>query len=471
MQASQISSWNNALEQIRANVSEKVYNTWFKIITLENYDEVSNVIILQVPSPFVAEYLEENYVDLLKKALRNNFGLKVILKYRVVTDKEHGMTQTVTSAPESDGMPQGSAKPRSLARQTAPQPQQPVTFDSQLNPQQTFDNYIEGVCNKLPLSVGQSLAEHPNTPQFNPFFIYGPSGSGKTHLINAIGMRTLEIFPQSRVLYVSARTFQMQYTTAQSQNVINDFINFYQTIDVLIVDDIQEWEDKKGTQNTFFHIFNHLWRNGKRIILAADRTPKELQGITDRLLTRFSCGLVAELERPNEQLCLDFLTKSVSREGLAIPGDVIQFIAQNANGSVRDLQGVVNSLMAYSVVYHRNVDMRLAECVMKRSVKVNDEPLTVDEIIESVCNHFNVSASAVNGKSRKRVYVMARQVSMFLAQKHTKMPASRIGKLIGNRDHSTVIHSCSKVEDRMKIDQEFSDEIQSIENSFKLKKM
>lgn len=471
MQASQISSWNNALEQIRANVSEKVYNTWFKIITLENYDEASNVIILQVPSPFVAEYLEENYVDLLKKALRNNFGLKVILKYRVVTDKEHGMTQTVTSAPESDGMPQGSAKPRSLARQTAPQPQQPVTFDSQLNPQQTFDNYIEGVCNKLPLSVGQSLAEHPNTPQFNPFFIYGPSGSGKTHLINAIGMRTLEIFPQSRVLYVSARTFQMQYTTAQSQNVINDFINFYQTIDVLIVDDIQEWEDKKGTQNTFFHIFNHLWRNGKRIILAADRTPKELQGITDRLLTRFSCGLVAELERPNEQLCLDFLTKSVSREGLAIPGDVIQFIAQNANGSVRDLQGVVNSLMAYSVVYHRNVDMRLAECVMKRAVKVNDEPLTVDEIIESVCNHFNVSASAVNGKSRKRVYVMARQVSMFLAQKHTKMPASRIGKLIGNRDHSTVIHSCSKVEDRMKIDQEFSDEIQSIENSFKLKKM
>lgn len=471
MQASQISSWNNALEQIRANVSEKVYNTWFKIITLENYDEASNVIILQVPSPFVAEYLEENYVDLLKKALRNNFGLKVILKYRVVTDKEHGMTQTVTSAPESDGMPQGSAKPRSLARQAVPQPQQPVTFDSQLNPQQTFDNYIEGVCNKLPLSVGQSLAEHPNTPQFNPFFIYGPSGSGKTHLINAIGMRTLEIFPQSRVLYVSARTFQMQYTTAQSQNVINDFINFYQTIDVLIVDDIQEWEDKKGTQNTFFHIFNHLWRNGKRIILAADRTPKELQGITDRLLTRFSCGLVAELERPNEQLCLDFLTKSVSREGLAIPGDVIQFIAQNANGSVRDLQGVVNSLMAYSVVYHRNVDMRLAECVMKRAVKVNDEPLTVDEIIESVCNHFNVSASAVNGKSRKRVYVMARQVSMFLAQKHTKMPASRIGKLIGNRDHSTVIHSCSKVEDRMKIDQEFSDEIQSIENSFKLKKM
>lgn len=452
---------------IRANVTEQVYNTWFQKIVFESYNETTKTVLLQVPSPFVCEYVEENYVDLLGKALRDNFCPEVRLRYRVVTDQEHHLGQTISSEPETDGTPGGSARPRSLAQQPKPQV---TAFDSQLNPKQTFDNYIEGVCNKLPRSVGESLAEHPNTPQFNPFFIYGPSGSGKTHLINAIGVRTRQLYPDKRVLYLSARTFEVQYTSAQIQNKINDFINFYQTIDVLIVDDIQEWENKKGTQTTFFHIFNHLFRNNKRIILAADRPPVELQGIMDRLLTRFKCGLIAPLERPNVQLCMDILDKKVYRDGLEIPKDVIKYIAENANGSVRDLQGVVNSLMAFSIVYNRKVDLCLAERVIKRAVKVDEKPLTIDDIIDSVCNHFNVTVAEVNGRSRKRDYVMARQVSMFLAQKYTKMPASRIGKLVGGRDHSTVIHSCAQIERRLKTDANFSDEIQSIENSFKLKK-
>lgn len=462
-----LSPWNKALALIRANVTEQVYNTWFQKIVFESYNETTKTVLLQVPSPFVCEYVEENYVDLLGKALRDNFCPEVRLRYRVVTDQEHHLGQTISSEPETDGTPGGSARPRSLAQQPKPQV---TAFDSQLNPKQTFDNYIEGVCNKLPRSVGESLAEHPNTPQFNPFFIYGPSGSGKTHLINAIGVRTRQLYPDKRVLYLSARTFEVQYTSAQIQNKINDFINFYQTIDVLIVDDIQEWENKKGTQTTFFHIFNHLFRNNKRIILAADRPPVELQGIMDRLLTRFKCGLIAPLERPNVQLCMDILDKKVYRDGLEIPKDVIEYIAENANGSVRDLQGVVNSLMAFSIVYNRKVDLCLAERVIKRAVKVDEKPLTIDDIIDSVCNHFNVTVAEVNGRSRKRDYVMARQVSMFLAQKYTKMPASRIGKLVGGRDHSTVIHSCAQIERRLKTDANFSDEIQSIENSFKLKK-
>ena len=462
-----LSPWNKALALIRANVTEQVYNTWFQKIVFESYNETTKTVLLQVPSPFVCEYVEENYVDLLGKALRDNFCSEVRLRYRVVTDQEHHLGQTISSEPETDGTPGGSARPRSLAQQPKPQV---AAFDSQLNPKQTFDNYIEGVCNKLPRSVGESLAEHPNTPQFNPFFIYGPSGSGKTHLINAIGVRTRQLYPDKRVLYLSARTFEVQYTSAQIQNKINDFINFYQTIDVLIVDDIQEWENKKGTQTTFFHIFNHLFRNNKRIILAADRPPVELQGIMDRLLTRFKCGLIAPLERPNVQLCMDILDKKVYRDGLEIPKDVIEYIAENANGSVRDLQGVVNSLMALSIVYNRKVDLCLAERVIKRAVKVDEKPLTIDDIIDSVCNHFNVTVAEVNGRSRKRDYVMARQVSMFLAQKYTKMPASRIGKLVGGRDHSTVIHSCAQIERRLKTDANFSDEIQSIENSFKLKK-
>ena len=318
--------------------------------------------------------------------------------------------------------------------------------------------------------MGMSIAEHPNTTQFNPMFVYGPSGCGKTHLINAIGVRTKQLYLAKRVLYISARLFQVQYTNAVRNNTVNDFINFYQTIDMLIVDDIQEWTSATKTQETFFHIFNHLFMNGKRIILASDRPPVDLQGMSDRLLTRFSCGLIAELEKPNVELCMDILQNKIKRDGLRIPENVVRFIAQTANGSVRDLEGVINSLMAYSVVYNSNIDMRLAERVIKRAVKIDDNPLTIDDILDSVCNHFEVTVAAVNGRSRKREYVEARQVSMYLAQKYTKMPASRIGKLMGGRDHSTVIHSCSKVEKRLEVDKLFLDEIASIENSFKLKR-
>ena len=322
----------------------------------------------------------------------------------------------------------------------------------------------------MPRSIGLSIAEHPNTTQFNPMFIYGPSGCGKTHLINAIGLRIKQLYPQKRVLYISARLFQVQYTNSVLQNTTNDFINFYQTVDVLIVDDIQEWMTASKTQDTFFHIFNHLFRNGKRIILASDRPPVDLKGMNERLLTRFACGLIAELEKPNVQLCVDILNNKIRRDGLNIPDDVVQFIAQTANGSVRDLQGVINSLLAYSVVYNSSIDMRLAERVIKRAVKIDDKPLTIDDIVETVCHHFNVSTTAIGSKSRKREFVVARQVSMYLAQKYTKMPTSRIGKLVGGRDHSTVIHSCSQVESRLKTDTAFSEEVSSIERSFKLKR-
>lgn len=466
MKASPDARWDNALALIRENVSQLQYDTWFRPIVFESFDDAKKTLLVQVPSPFVYEYLEENYVDLLIKVLHRTFCEGIRLNYRVVTDKEHKLSQDIESDPADI-----EQKPRTRANQSptpldAAQPQQ---IDPQLNPHLSFANYIEGASNKLPRSVGQSIAEHPNTTQFNPMFIYGPSGCGKTHLVNAIGLRTKQLYPQKRVLYISARLFQVQYTNAVLQNSTNDFIRFYQTIDMLIVDDIQEWISAPKTQDTFFHIFDHLFRNGKRIILASDRPPVDLKGMPERLLTRFSCGLIAELEKPNTQLCVDILENKIRKDGLHIPRDVIEFISQTANGSVRDLQGVINSLMAYSIVYNSNIDMRLAERVIKRAVKIDDKPLTVDEIIETVCNHFNVSPSAVGGKSRKRDFVVARQVSMYLAQKYTKMPASRIGKLVGNRDHSTVIHSCTQVENRLKVDKDFLAEIQSLENSFKIK--
>ena len=461
--------WADCLQIIQANVTEQQFKTWFAPIVFESYSETEHTLLVQVPSPYVYESLEQYYVGLLSKVLARVFEANVVLRYRIVTDKANKISQEVESdGPSSVEAPQATT--RANMAPTTLDAAVPQGLNPQLDPKKTFQTFVEGDSNKLPRTVGLSIAEHPGKSTFNPFFVFGPSGCGKTHLINAIGVRCKELYPQRRVLYVSARLFQVQFTDAVRRNTTNDFINFYQSIDVLIVDDIQEWANSPKTLDTFFHIFDHLFRIGKQIILASDRPPVDLQGVKDRLLTRFSCGLIAELEKPNVQLCIDILTMKCRRDGLKIPADVIQFIAETANGSVRDLEGVVNSLMAYAIVYNTSIDMRLAERIIKRAVKVDNHPLTIDDILEKVCQHYNVSQQHVFSKSRKRDYVQVRQVSMYLAQKYTKMPASRIGQLIGNRDHSTVIHSCNTIEQRLKVDKAFSAELSRIENSFKLKK-
>lgn len=460
--------WDRCLTLFRENVSEQQYKTWFEPIVFESYDEDSHRLLLQVSSHYVREYLEEHYLQLLAKVLFKFFGDGVELSYRVLTDKINNISQKIESEERGD-IENSEATDRANQSPTVLDIGASQQLNSQLNPHQTFNNFIEGKSNKLPRTIGFSIAEHPGKSTFNPFYLYGPSGCGKTHLINAIGVKCKEMYPLKRILYVSARLFQVQFTDAVRQNTTNDFINFYQSIDVLIVDDIQEWATATKTLDTFFHIFNHLSRVGKQIILASDRPPVDLQGMKDRLLTRFTCGLIAELEKPNPELCVDILKNICNRDGLEISEEVIDYIATSANGSVRDLQGVVNSLLAYSVVYNSKIDIRLAERVIKRAIKSDDHPLTIDDILDKVCTHYNVNPQNVFSKSRKREYVMVRQVSMYFAQKYTKMPASRIGQLIGNRDHSTVIHSCSMVEKRLKSDKMFCEELTSIEGSLKIK--
>ena len=458
--------WDNCLHLIKQNVTEQQYKTWFEPIVFESFSESDATLLVQVPSAYFCEYLEQHFIRLMFWALTNSFKANVRLQYRIVTDKEHKLTQDVTAdRPANVDVP--------VAKKVVNQsPDMLDSTPSDLNPQldlhKTFENYIEGDSNKLPRTLGLTIAEHPGKSTFNPFFLYGPSGCGKTHLVNAIGVRCKELYPKKRVLYVSARLFQVQFTDASRRNTVNDFINFYQTIDVLIIDDVQEWATAEKTVATFFHIFDHLFRLGKQIILASDRPPVDLDWLNERMLTRFSCGLIAELEKPNLQLCLDILNAKCRRDGLKIPADVITFIAQTANGSVRDLEGVINQLLAFSITYNSAVDMRLAERVIKRAVKIDNHPLTIDDIVEKVCDHYGVAQQHVFSKSRKRDYVLVRQVSMYLAQKYTKMPASRIGQLIGGRDHSTVLHSCNTVEQRLKIDKVFQSEITSIETSFRL---
>ena len=289
--------WDNCLHLIRQNVTEQQYKTWFEPIVFESYSESDATLLLQVPSAYFCEYLEQYYLRLMYWALTNSFKAKVKLNYRIVTDKAHKLTQDV----EVD-QPADIDVPETRARSN----QSPTVLDAapqDLNPQldlhKTFQSFIEGDSNKLPRTVGLSIAEHPGKTTFNPFFIFGPSGCGKTHLINAIGVRCKELYPHKRVLYVSARLFQVQFTDASRRNTVNDFINFYQTIDMLIIDDVQEWATAERTVATFFHIFDHLFRLGKQIILASDRPPVDLDWLKDRMLTRFSCGLIAEMEKPN----------------------------------------------------------------------------------------------------------------------------------------------------------------------------
>lgn len=456
--------WKQCLEIIRNNVSEQLYNTWFEPIQCLSFQ--NRTLTIQVPSQYVYEFLEEHYVGLLRSVLNRVFGTGTRLMYRIDADKTNNLTVDL----EATTRPVNTSKISGREVNKAPTPLQatmPQDLDPQLNPNYNFDNFIEGLSNKLPRSVGQAIAEHPKQSTFNPLFIYGPSGVGKTHLVNAIGTKIKELYPQKRVLYLSAHLFQVQYTDSVRHNTVNDFITFYQSIDVLIIDDIQEFASLSKTQNTFFHIFNHLHQNGRQLILTSDRPPTALQGMEERLLTRFKWGLLAELEKPNEQLRKDILKSKIRHDGLKIPEEVIEYVSENVNNSVRELEGIVNSLMAYSVVYNRDVDLPLAEQIVRRAVKIEHKPITIDLIIEKVCEYFGVKQEDIFTTSRKQAIVQVRQIAMFLAQKYTNLSSARIGSLIGKRNHATVLHSCNIVEGRMKVDKAYKTKIEEIENILK----
>lgn len=450
---------------IKENVEEQQYNTWFKPLVFESYNADTKTLLLQVPSAFFYEYLEENYVSLLSSVLTRCFGHGIKLTYRVVTDKAHHLTQDLQGEPFNKV---DTRRPIDRANQSpTPMDAAPQDLDPQLDPHKTFNNYLEGDSNKLPRSIGLSIAEHPNTTQFNPMFIYGPSGCGKTHLVNAIGMRAKQLYPQKRVLYISARLFQVQYTNSVRNNTTNDFINFYQTIDILIIDDIQEFAGVTKTQNTFFHIFNHLHQNGKQLILTSDRAPVLLQGMEERLITRFKWGMVAELEKPTVELRKNILRNKIHRDGLQFPPEVIDYIAENVGNSVRDLEGIVISIMAHSTIYNKEIDLELAQRIVRKVVNCESKAITIDDIITTVCKHFGLENAAIHTKSRKREVVQARQIAMYLAKKHTDFSTAKIGTLIGNKDHATVLHACKTIKQLKEVDKSFRAEIEEIQTALK----
>ena len=458
--------WSRCLSVIRDNVPETIFKTWFEPIVPLIYQ--NKALTIGVPTQFFYEILEEKYADLLRVALNKEIGEGTQLVYRVLIDKTNDQTIDLVGTnrsrvlPPSTDIKDANKAPNPMK---APTPQD---LDPQLNPNYNFENFIKGSSNEFSRTVGETVAKNP-ARTFNPLFLYGSSGVGKTHLTNAIGTRIKELYPEKRVLYVSAHLFQVQYTDSIRTNHFNDFISFYQTIDVLIIDDIQEFAGVTKTQNTFFHIFNHLHQNGKQLILTSDRAPIMLQGMEDRLLTRFKWGLVAELEKPDTELRRNILRNKIRKDGLNIPESVVNYIAENVNESVRELEGIINSLLAQSILFKREIDMDLAERIIRKAVRIENKPITIDNIISKVCAHYDLDESVIHTKSRKREIVQIRQIAMYLAKKHTEISASKIGMLIGNRDHATVLHACKTVKDLIEINKSFKSDIEEIEAALKRK--
>lgn len=456
------SRWNDSLRMIANNLSSQQFNTWFTPITFVNFDESERLLTLSVPSPFIREYIEAHFLRLFRTVLQRCFGTGIRLTYEVQVDATNNLSidEEATTRSTHVGQPvrtEGvNRSPRNLQ-----------TLDSQLKAEYTFDNFIEGDSNKLTRTVGLAIAQNPRQVTFNPLFIYGGSGVGKTHLVNAIGTRLRELHPHLRVLYVSAHLFQVQYTDCVRQNTVNDFIAFYQSIDVLIIDDVQEFAALQKTQLAFFHIFNHLHQNGRQLILTSDRPPMALQGMEDRLITRFKWGLLAEIEKPNEALRRDILRYRVRHDGLRVPEEVIAYIAAHVDKSIRDLEGVLNALMAYSVVYNSDINISLAHQVISRTTGLSTQhrTITVEHIIQRTCHYFGQEPADVISSTRKANIVLARQVIMYLAHKHTNLSTTRIGQAIGHRGHATVLHSCQAISQRIAADDSFRDRITALEKT------
>ncbi|MBD8389843.1 chromosomal replication initiator protein DnaA [Dysgonomonas sp. BGC7] len=459
--------WANCLEVIQDNIPEAAFKTWFLPIVPLSYED--KVFTIQVPSQFFYEYLEDKFVDLLKTTLHREIGRDTILQYRILV--ENTTNTVVDYRADAKSISTTIDKVTLKNNGKIPNPFQKVVaddFDSQINSKYTFDNFFEGESNKLARTAGEAITKNPGKTAFNPLFVHGKSGVGKTHLCHAVGVRIKELYPEKRVLYVSAHLFKIQYADAGRYNTTNDFINFYQGIDVLIIDDIHELAGIEKTQNTLFHIFNHLHQNNKQLILTSDKAPSELQGVEERLLTRFRWGLTTKIEHPDKSLRLKILQNKILHDGLSIPEDVVDYIAENVTDNARDLEGIIVSIMAHSLVYNKEIDLSLARRVIGQAIKkIEAKKITVDAIEAAVCNFYNIKAELIHTASRKRQIVQARQITMYLSKSYTEMSLAQIGSLIGKKNHATVLHACKTVREQMEVDKAFRDEIAEIEKKLK----
>lgn len=456
--------WNGCLEIIHDNIGDEKFDTWFKCAKAVSYND--DVLTLELPSMFYKEQYEGVYYEILRMSLQRKFGKEVKLVYNVAM--VGGDTASVVHIPSTRQSSIAVNKSFTSAQRPA-SPFANVQYadvDPQLNPAYNFDNYCVGQSNHLPFVTAEFIANHPEKTDFNPFFLYGEVGVGKTHLIQAIGLRIKETRPNSRVLYVTYREFQNQCSTAYMQHKVPDFIRWYENIDVLLIDDLQEISGKDGTMNVLFPIFNHLHQHGKHLIFTSDRAPVDLDGVTDRLIDRFKWGVVAEMKKPDLQLRKAILKSKAEHNGLDLPQEVIDVIADNADGSVRQLEGIVMGLITTSIARRVPIDADLAREVMQHTVKVQRHTINFDMIVEATAGFYHLNPDVIFSKSRVRDIADARQMIMYLAHKHTKLSSPAIGAKL-NRCHATVLHGISAIADRIPFCKDLSAALEAIEADLK----
>jgi|TARA_B100000131_G_scaffold285879_1_gene295465 chromosomal replication initiator protein len=466
---SHIEIWANCLNIIKSNVSHQNFKTWFKPIIPISVKK--NILTIQVPSVFFYEWLEENYITLLKKTIKKELGKEGKLEYHIVLAGSSGKKPYVSKIPSSE---QKSIRnnpvniPLNIGNSAIRNPfiipgLQKININPQLNESYTFDAFVEGECNRLARSAGYAVSQNPGGTSFNPLFIYGGGGLGKTHLANAIGIEIKNGNSEKTVLYVSADKFQTQFVDAIMDNKKNDFVHFYQSIDILIIDDVQFLCGKEKTQDVFFHIFNHLHQNGKQIILTSDKPPVDIVGMEQRLLSRFKWGLSADLQSPDLETRLAILKKKIKNDGIEIPYEVIEYIAYSITSNVRELEGALISLLAQSSLNKKEITIDLAKNMLDKFVKNTVREVSIDYIQKVVCDYFDIPIETMKSKTRKREIVQCRQLAMFFSKQLTKNSLAMIGKHCGNKDHATVLHACKTVNNLADTDKRFKGYVSDIE--------
>lgn len=470
--------WESCLNVIRDNISYQSFKTWFdpiKPVKLEG-----NVLTIQVPSQFFYEWLEEHYISLLKKTIKKELGNDGRLEYSIIMDNS-----TYNSGPYTIKVPTSNIKatanplvsmPIDLNKGSSKDIPNPfiipglkkIKINSQLNESYSFENFIEGDCNRLARSAGFAVASNPGKTAFNPLMIYSNVGLGKTHLAHAIGLEVKNNFPDKTVLYVTSEQFTNQYIEAVRNNNQNDFIHFYQMIDVLIVDDIQFVSRKEKTQEVYFHIFNHLHQNNRQLIITSDKSPVELEGISERLISRFKWGLSADLQVPDLETRISILEKKLYKDGVEMPRDVIEYLAYSITTNIRELEGALISILAQASLNKKAITLELAKKMIDKFVKNTSREISIDFIQKIVCDYFNLPLEAIHSKTRKREIVQARQLAMYFSKKLTKSSLATIGLHCGNKDHATVLHACRTVNNLMETDKQFKNYVDELDKKITL---
>jgi chromosomal replication initiator protein len=469
--------WSNCLMIIKDIVEWQHFKTWFEPIQPVALKE--NVLTIQVPSQFFYEYIEEHYINLLAKTLKRELGKDARLEYRIMVDSGNGSNKPLTMDISGQSFKSYSNNEMDFPLVINNHVKNPfvipglkkMQIDSQLNPIYTFEAFVEGDCNRVARRAGKTVAEKPGATSFNPLVVYGGVGLGKTHLVQAIGNEVKRLNPNKVVLYVSSEKFINQFQDHSRNNAINDFIHFYQLIDVLILDDVQFFNRAEKTQDAFFAIFNHLHQSGKQLILSSDKPPKDLEGLQERLLSRFRWGLSADLQVPDYETRIEILEKKMKNNGLDLPKDVVKYIAYNIQNNVRELEGALISLLAQSSLNKREIDLELAKKVLRNFIKTSSKEITIDTIQKMVCEFFDLPYDRLLHKTRKREIVQARQITMYLAKIFTKNSLKTIGEHFGGRDHTTVIHSCQTVKDLMDTDNLFRESVMELQQKVQLAAM